>query len=159
MPENYAIPELDVSFIFQERPKPVPPDHRPDRRIALLLLFLRKCCRSDKASLAKLHVLSWAVRTADTQESFSRTLSSSIEPSSIIVRIEPLLNTAIALAEAENLLTIEGGTRVQLTMKGTSLADDLWGTGSLLSDEKAFIAKVGKRLTEDMVSTILRGVA
>jgi hypothetical protein len=61
--------KLDIPFIFKSRPSPVPGDLRPTWRIALILLILINS-RSKKASLRKLHVVSWAARTAVNRELF-----------------------------------------------------------------------------------------
>ena len=153
---TFSIPELAVPFFFRDRPAAVPGDLRPEWRIAVLLLLLRKCCRENRSSFGRLHVLNWAARSEDGHSELLEIIAGAADPDTITVRIEPALNRAVEYARGENLVEIVRGDRVQLSERGVSLADDIAGTGEIFLSEKRFIAAIGRRLTEDTVNRILK---
>ena len=69
--EIVSVPELDAEFIFRRRPLALPGDLRPRWRIGLLALLLNNCCRQQRSSLTRLHVLNWAVRSEANHENLT----------------------------------------------------------------------------------------
>jgi hypothetical protein len=151
------IPELDVPFLFRQRPMPMPADLRPAWRVAVLLLILRKCCRSGRSSFARLHVLNWAVRSPDGMQAIRKVLAGTQDPDDVLIRIEPSLNKAIQYAVAESVMTITRGDHVELTAKGIDVAEDISSAGGLLESEEVFLQEIGQRITEALVDRLLRG--
>ncbi|MBN2559486.1 MAG: hypothetical protein JXQ75_00960 [Phycisphaerae bacterium] len=145
-----AIPELESfpRFTFKRRPAPLPPELRPIWKLASLSLILAKCCRGGKARLPKLHVLSWSLKSPDAQARFLAFLEGRSQPESIIVRVEPSLIRAIDFGVAEGLFEVADG-KVSITEKGRQVARSVDGAAAF-EQEKAFLAQVGHRLTEDM---------
>ena len=72
---NFDFPEFDVQFSFQRRPISLPGDLRPTWRIGLLTILMVQCCRQQRSSLTRLHVLSWAVRSEENYEDMLALLS------------------------------------------------------------------------------------
>lgn len=50
-----------ISFV--KRPISIPPDYRPMFKVAQIVMILGYCCRSNRSSLLKLHLFSWALKS------------------------------------------------------------------------------------------------
>jgi len=148
------IPELDTPFLFRRQPIAIPADMRPGWRIGVLLLLLRICCRQNRSSFGRVHVLSWAVRTKRNQVDLLRVVEGSDAYDSLLVRIEPSVNRAVDLAFGDGLIRRIGGERIELTGKGTEAADWLRDIESVFSEEISFFTVVGGRVTEDFVKRL-----
>ena len=148
---NIEIPELRTAFTFRHRPVPVPADLRPIWRIALIVLLLRKCCRQGRTSIARLHVLSWGLRTDESREQLRAASDGKLSPDALIVRFEPFLSLAIDFALAEGVVARDGGDRVVLTAAGNSFADEIEANSEVLAQEKEFMGLIKQKITEVMV--------
>lgn len=99
---------LDIPFVFKRRPAPVPGDLRPAWRIALILLILFQS-RQKKASLRKLHVISWAARSPINRAALIRYSKNDIPKDQIIPRVEPSLNLETMLRGLPvNVISVDG---------------------------------------------------
>ena len=142
-----------VSFLFKRRPSPLPGDLRPTWRVSLLLLMLLYS-RGQKASLQKLHVLSWALHSEETRELLVKYADGEISKDEIIPRIEPSLNRAISFATAEKLVIVEAGKNLKLEPKGAAAAREL-EAADVFSAEKGFLQRIKPFLTEQNVKALL----
>lgn len=150
------IPELDTGFTFERRPVSIPGDLRPGWRIAAIVLLINKCCRQNRTTFARLHVLSWAVRTESSRRSLLAAIDGLLTPDAVIARVEPSLNRAVDFALGEGLLRRVDGDRIELTQAGLTLADEVNNDDVAFSAEKQFIGVLRKRLTENMVNQLFR---
>lgn len=146
------IPELKTPFVFRPQPVSIPADMRPAWRIGIILMLLRKCCRNNRSTFGRVHVLSWASRTSDNQTRFLAVLDGDSPPDSLLVRIEPSVNRAVDLASAHGWVRMVGGDRIELTEEGVRLADQLGSANDLFLPEKAFMSSVGRKATENFVT-------
>ena len=148
------IPELNVPFTFRKRPIAIPADLRPSWRVGLVLLILRKCCREGRASFARLHVLNWAARTPENQQALLDVVNKQIKPDTLVVRIEPALNRAVDLGSGEGLFQRVGGDRVELTLQGARVADELEQDQTLFQRERVYLSSLGRKVTESLVDRL-----
>jgi hypothetical protein len=146
--------KLDIPFIFKRRPSPVPGDLRPTWRIALILLILLNS-RSKKASLRKLHVVSWAARTSVNRELFIKYSKGEIAKDEVIPRVEPSLNRAIDLARGEGLVSIDDGKNLALSASGLKAAEEINGSDDCLVEEKAFLSEIKTFANETNITGLL----
>ena len=153
MPETTLL-KIDVPFTFTRRPEPLPPDLRPNWRVAMLLLLLRSC-RSEKASLEKLHVLNWAIRTPESRRRFLAYVKGNGNPDDVIIRFEPGLNYAIDFARGDGLIKIEKGKRVKLTDHGSSIAQQIDRNRDCMVEERRFFEEVKLFVLEKDIKTLL----
>src|SRR5437016_4211142 len=109
---------FDVPVTFTKTPSPIAAALRPAWRLALVALILAKCCKSNRSSLRRIHVLSWAVRTKNNRDAFQRMIAGESLPEDSLVRFEPSLNRAIDFARAEGLLHRDKAGKLQLTDEG-----------------------------------------
>lgn len=149
---NTLSPLLDAVYLFRDRPVSVPPDLRPLWRLALLVLLLDKCCRQGRASLQKLHVLNWALRTPESRQALLESLEGNARPDSNLVRFDPALNQTLDLARGEALIVQIDGNRYQITAKGLELAAEIEKDRSTFLTELNFLEAVGSKLTEALVA-------
>jgi hypothetical protein len=143
-------------FSFQRRPTPVPGDMRIAWRVSLILLML-SALRSNRASLAKLHILNDAIRS----NQISR-LRDAIDTGTKILpwnlRVEPAFARAIDFVIGERLAewTKTGGrASLQLTRTGLAAATKIEKGENLLEQERAVISEHANKLTEVRVSALL----
>jgi len=155
MPEDSKIlidiPELRTPFFFRRRPVSIPADLRPAWRIGLITLLLKNCCRQGKTSLTRLHVLSWGFISPEGQTQLLAAATGKLTPDSLIVRFEPFLLQAVDYALGEEIIRRDGGGMIKLTEIGTRLAEDLEANESAFVTEKALMAILRMRVTEDLV--------
>lgn len=133
------IPELDAAFVFRRRPVAIPGDLRPSWRIGLLVQLLRRCCRGGRSTLARLHVLSWGIRTKESRRQLQDALNGHAAPDCLIVRLEPFLNRAVDLAIGEDV-TVHG--------EGAAIGDRTHGECRVAGRDGGRCAKQGGRVQE-----------
>jgi hypothetical protein len=144
---------LDLPFLFRDRPTSAPPDLRPIWRVPLVVLLVRACSRG-KATHEQLHVLNWAIRSAAGTESLARYLAGDIAPEQAIVRFDPALDRAVALARG--LALVNWTTKYwTLTAVGLQTAAEL-DEADLLNNERSLLATLPKALTQAAVARLLQ---
>ncbi|WP_342242122.1 hypothetical protein [Inquilinus sp. OTU3971] len=153
------MPEIDLlhrRFSFRRRPIPVPGDLRIAWRVSLILTML-VCSRSNRASLAKLHILNDAIRS-DQHARLKSALDGIRLDLPWNLRVEPAFARAIDFVVGENLATwtkATGRAALQLTKSGTAAAAAVMGMHDTLVEEKAIISDLAKAITETMVAALL----
>ena len=148
------LPNINVPFTFARRPESIPPDLRPKWRVAMLLLLLRYC-RGSQSSLMKLHVLNWAIRTPESRGRFLAYIKGEANPEDVIIRFEPGLNLAIDFARGEGLIKIEKGKKVELTDRGSNIAQQIDSDKDCLVEERKFLADVKPFVYEKNIGNLL----
>jgi len=149
------INKFHTPLVFRSRPEAIPGDLRPIWRIGIVILMLHLASRGDKASLAKIHVLNWAIQSKENQNSLLQIIDGKISPDTIIVRIEPSLNRALDYANGEGLIEFISGKNVHLTPQGKVTAHRLMTKDDLLTCEKNFFREIGKsNITEQFVAKL-----
>lgn len=145
--------ELQINKIsFKKKPIPIPAEYRPMYQIAIIVLILYNCCRSNTSSLLKLHLLSWSVFSLKNMAYLSFFLRSNYAGQKPTWKIDPALNRALILSIADGFCEITSNKKYKLTPKGIGFANILNSDNELLSVEKDFFKKIGKQgLTEDLV--------
>ena len=144
-----------AQFSFTSRPEPVAGDLRMSWGIGILLLGLF-FSRGKKGSFQRLQFLAHTVRTREGRDDVHAVLRGDLRTSEISVRVEPWLNRAVALAHGLGLVDVTKGKSVALTSKGREVAGALDADKNVFVEERAFLAEVAKKLTEDQVSKIWR---
>ena len=145
---------LDRPFLFRDRPASTPSDLRPIWRVPLVVLLV-SCCRGQQATHEQLHVLNWAVRSADSAQLLGEYLAGEIPPDRAIVRMEPALDRAVALARGFGL-TAWKSRYWTLTDRGRELLDEIRTDESLLGREKELLNALPKPLTQASVAALFR---
>ena len=148
------IPEFNVPFVFRDQPTAIKGDLRPLWRMCLVVLLMKMCCRGNRTSHAKLHVLNWAMLMESNRSKLLNLTEGNSEPTDVLVRIEPFLNVAVNYAQGEGLIKQENGNRLVLTTRGVRLADKLLEMENIFESEKGFMAILGNKLTEKLVSEL-----
>src|SRR5687768_14129599 len=95
--------EAHAHLLFQPRPAPVLPEHRPLYKIAQVLLVLHLASRAGKSSLTRLHLFNWAMKSADRGGRLSHAARTK-ELSVTAWGFDPALAIALRYASAEGLI-------------------------------------------------------
>jgi hypothetical protein len=147
--------EIDIPFRFKRKPMPIAAELRPDWKIATLLLILEVSSHAGKSSLMRLHVLNWAIRSPKYRREFEEHAKNPLPLFGFNVRFEPAFSRAIDLAVGEELVTWVGGDRLQISAKGKRWVEDILKDESLMREEREFLKKIGKTVTEKAAEQIL----
>jgi hypothetical protein len=145
---------LDQPFLFRDRPTSAPSDLRPVWRVPLVVLLV-SYCRGQQATHEQLHVLNWAVRSAGSAELLGEYLAGRMPPDRAIVRMEPALDRAVALAHGLGLLVWKG-KYWSLTVEGLELLENLRADELLLVREKELLGVLPRPLTQAAVGGLLQ---
>lgn len=145
---------LDLPFLFRDRPASAPSDLRPVWRVPVVALLISHC-RREQATHEQLHVLNWAVRSAESTESLVAYLDGLIPPERAVVRHDPALDRAAGLARGLGLIAWKGRYWT-LTPSGRELLETVREDNELLAREKALLAVLPNPLTQTAVAALLR---
>jgi hypothetical protein len=146
---------LSVPFDFTRKPVPVPGDLRASWKSLLLLAMLDCCCRGNRSSLKRLHVLNWVTRAQHNLQALLGALRGSIEPTTVLVRFDPSLNRAIDRARGFGFIESPRGDRILLSAAGLHLAEQI-SKAQILAPERHILSQIGYQLTEAKADEILR---
>jgi len=136
-----------TSFIkhlsFNKRDISIPADYRPLYKIGHIILILFLACRSNKATLMKLHFLCWSIKTDANLMLVQQWISNNFRNDFHIWGVEPTVNRALMYAVAEGYITLTEGSYA-LTDSGISLYKLIKKDKDLYLKEKVFLEAIGK---------------
>jgi hypothetical protein len=124
-------------------------------RLPVVLMMVRSC-RSEKATHEQLHVLSWALRSRDGPSTLKRFLEGRLRPEEAVVRFEPALDRAIALAEGFGLLVRSDDRYWSVSKRGADLLQRIDDTPDVLVAERAVLDGLSGKLSQAAVARMLR---
>lgn len=139
---------------FTRRPVSIPGDFRTAWRLSVLCLLLSRG-RANTLSLEHLHVLWWAIRTAQTRDLLLRWLEGDRAPDELLVRFDPSLTVTVDLARGQGLVTQESAGNIKLASGGLALVDIVGQYEHLLMEEKAFLNSLPNRITQRQLRELL----
>lgn len=143
-----------LGFTFRRRPTSVPPDIRPEWRIPLLLLMVRRC-RGEVASREQLHVLNSAVLSSGSRRALLAALEGRLAPRSPALQFEPAFDRAIDRGVGLGLLAVNPRGRLELTDLGRDVVDTVDADESLFTSERALLASLPRSLSQSTIRTAL----
>jgi hypothetical protein len=113
--------------------------------------------RSNRASLAKLHILNDAVRS-NQHGHLTAALAGAHDDLPWDFRVEPAFARAIDFVVGEKLATwtkATGRAALQLTKSGVEAVEAVMGLEDALVAERAIVSQLAKAITETTVATLL----
>lgn len=141
---------------FSKKPISIPPEYRPSYTIGLIVLILKLCCQSSKSSLLKLHLINWALKSKENQESLRKFVHSNYTETSKTWGIEPSLNRALNYSVHEGICSISKG-KYQLQEKGELFYSKIIEDTEYLNEEIEFLNFLGKRkITDNRIDSIYK---
>jgi hypothetical protein len=147
---------LDIPFSFHKRPTPLQPQLRVSWGLAILVLILETCSRSQRSSISRLHTLNWAIRSNENRKVMIELLENRLSPLANLVGYEPGFNKAIEYAVGEGLIELKNKGRVSLTQNGRKLAREIIAVEDCLEEEKKFLKTKGSAITEQLTKSLLK---
>lgn len=138
---------------FRKRSTPLIADYRPMYKIGLITIILRLACIGNKASLSKLHLLIWALKSENNRKKILAELKTN--GSEIFAwGVEPALNKSLSLAVSEGLLELSDD-KYSLTKLGVDVYQLIEKSSDLFIEEKKFLQDVGKKsITEQTIKSL-----
>ena len=140
---------------FERRPAPVLPEHRPLYKIGQLLLILQLGSRGRKSSLPRIQLFNWALKRKEREA----ILLDAGQKGYLKVSawgFDPAVAIAISYALAEELMQTTS-TGYSISSAGINFVAAFCKDPDCFSSERLFLEKVGKSITETMVTQVSRG--
>lgn len=147
--------ELNNYILFTERPIPLYPSYRPMYKVSLILLILSINGYAGKATLLKLHLFSWALKSHKNLEALKDFVVSNYRKDLKFFGIELTLNRALNLAIAEKLISFHDN-KYSLLEKGSEFAKYLIQASDLFIYEKQILKVIGKKITDEKMDDLLK---
>lgn len=144
-----ALTWLNAPISFVQRPDPISPDFRLERRIALCLLIIEKV-RAGKASWKTVHVLNWALESSNRLAMLANIRTRSELLDEPIVRFEPALDFALDLAVGLGFIRRSGTGLFVLAEKGKAALTEIYRAGVLEEEINALTTVTGKISNRDV---------
>lgn len=144
----------DKYFSFTERPTPLYPSYRPMFRVAQILMILNYNGFGGKASLLKLHLFSWALKSTKNMEELKSFVVTNYKTRLRFFGIESTLNRALNLAYAEGLIGFNNGI-YSLKEKGAKFLEVIADDEELFSEEKQYLKFIGKKIPEKIINELV----
>ena len=145
-------------FTFKTEPVSIPAELRPMHKIGLILLFLRLNSRASTSSILKLQFLNWILKTTALKAQLINETDGKESTYMLkVVHLDPAVNRAVQFAIAENLISLEKNGKIKLTDSGLNIADKIITNEDLLLEEKDYLKKLGKRVSDVQIKNILFG--
>jgi hypothetical protein len=138
-----SIDDVDAPVEFRRRASLVPAVARVPWRLALLCLVLSRF-RGKSATVAHLHIVSWAVTSPHTRSLLKVWLSGKRPMDTATTRLDPALETTLNIALVEGLIAFNKSRKVILTEVGAAVAAELDAHDELLQAEKRFLLEIGQ---------------
>lgn len=139
---------------FVQRSTPLPGDLRQVWRLSTLCLILGRANRGS-ASMEQVHVLCWAIRSAQSRATLLRWFDGERRPEEVLVRYDPSTSATIDLAVGRGLATLSKNFSVNITPAGREVADHVWADEEVMTAEKEFIRRLPNRLTKTAMRQLL----
>lgn len=139
---------------FTERATPLYPSYRPMYKVSEILMVLYYNGFGGKASLLKLHLFSWALKSTENLELLKEFAISNGQSKLRFFGIESTLNRALNLAYAEKLIDFDNGS-YSLLEKGRNFAISIEKDKSLFVNEKQILKVIGKKIPERAINSLI----
>lgn len=140
---------------FTRRPIPLYPSYRPMYKVSLILLVLYLNGYGGKASLLKLHLFSWALKSKKNLEFLQDYAIGGIKENINFFGIELNLNRALNLAVANKLINFAEGNYC-LMEAGKKFAEYIVKTEDLFVSEKQILKTIGKNIPEKKINELIK---
>lgn len=130
---------------------PIFADYRPLYKIAQLLLTLHLCSRGGKSSFIRLQLFNWILKDNERRT----LLIDAVKNQTLDINVwglDPSLNSAVQFSLAEGLIQ-RCNNGITLTENGKVYAEELVNKETM-KDDIDFLKKIGKGITESMVSQV-----
>jgi hypothetical protein len=124
-------------------------------KIAQIILILSYCCRSNRSSLLKLHLFSWALKADSNGKKVTNWVENNFQTDFSVWGIEPTLNRGIQYAIAEKIIR-KVSNKYELADKGILLLNSIKKDKDLLKTEKDYLNVIGKKITDDRIANLAK---
>ena len=147
--------DLNNYIVFTEKPIPLYPSYRPMYKVSLVLLILYLNGYNKSATLLKLHLFSWALKSPKNLNSLKDFVVTNYKKDIKFFGIELTLNRALNLAVAEKLISFSNG-KYKLLDKGLDFSEYLIESDDLFVNEKQILKLIGKKITDNKMDELLK---
>lgn len=139
---------------FTEREMPLYVNYRPMYKVSQVLMILYYNGYAGKASLLKLHLFSWGLKSYDKLNILKDFVTSNYQSKLQFFGIESTLNRALNLAYAEKLIDFDRGN-YSLLEKGRKFAQEIDNDETLFTNEKQVLKLISKKIPEKIINELV----
>ena len=140
---------------FEPKPIPISAEYRPMYKIALIIMVLKLNSRNQTASLLKLHLFSWILKSDENQTKIKNLIKTNFKNGINVWSIEPHLNRALIIAEEEKIIKLENG-KYSLIEKGELLYDKIDKDDTIFENEKSILSFIRQKISEQKIERIAK---
>jgi hypothetical protein len=144
----------NIYISFTEREMPLYVNYRPMYKVSQILLILHFNGYAGKASLLKLHLFSWALKSYDNLNILKDFVTSNYQDKLEFFGIESTLNRALNLAYAEKLVDFDKGN-YKLLEKGRKFVEQINEDETLFVNETQVLKLIGKKIPEKIINGLI----
>jgi predicted transcriptional regulator len=147
-----------MEVIFKKRAIPVPLHYQPVYKIAIILAILRFGSSKGKATISKLHLYAWGLRSDDNYELLKKINTNNNSSNIEFWGVEPALERAVIIANIKDYcIREEKGNRLyfKITKKGDEFLDYI--LRNELFEEYIYIIKNIGIIAESKVDKLKKG--
>ncbi len=123
-------------------------------KVSQILLILYFNGYAGKASLLKLHLFSWALKSYENLNTLKDFVTSNYQKELQFFGIESTLNRALNLAYAEKLVDFDKGN-YKLLEKGRKFVEQINEDETLFINEKQVLKLIGKKIPEKIINGLI----
>ncbi|RZT02810.1 hypothetical protein [Cuneatibacter caecimuris] len=145
---------ISDTIVFDAKPDAVPYNYRISYKLGQICLILFLCGGRKSCSFLKIQMIANAM---NDEKGKTRLLSfcNKNKMSYTSVRFDPAVNRAIKYAMADQMITQLAQGNFKLTEKGKNFVRKIQRDNCLLKNEKEFLNKIGKQLTEEKIADLM----
>lgn len=148
--------ELLDEIQFVRRDVSISPDLRPLQRIAEILLILRLNCIKQSATVLKLQLFDWGLKSPEGIRSLLNFSEMEDNYKFPIIRFDPFLNRAIGYGLGEDMLCIEENTgKIKASTFGMLFLNKIMESDEILTHETQTLREIGV-ISETKVINLFR---
>ena len=141
---------------FNRRPIPLPIEFRPIRQFARILLVLKLNSINSTASILKLHVFLWSLKSKANMDQLINFVHGKKEERYIFPNLDPAVNRACRFIVAEGYANLEHTGKLKITDLGSKFMAYILKDPGLLMEERLFLMKIKKTISDTKIENMMR---
>ncbi len=127
-------------------------------KIALILLFLKLNCKASTSTILKIQFFNWVLKNKEMRNKLiPQTTDKEAKYLLKVLHLDPAVTRAVQYALAEKIISLEKNGKIKLTDLGIKLVDEIIINDDLFIDEKQYLIKLGKTVSDVQIENTLIG--
>ena len=142
---------IKADIVFNKKPDAVPYNCRISYKVPQVCLILFFCGWGSKCSLLKIQIIDYFLKSNNMDYLISFIDGNKKIP---VVKIDPLVNKALQISIAYNLVVPEKTGKYKLSQSGKCYVEQIMQEEKLLDNEIASLKQLSKKLSEEKIKQL-----